>query len=79
MGLQRCCGDSVVRGLLHAVERNNSNFQHGSEWSDLFGSFSSEWKILTSGSTGFQRLDYVLAAAAKVGMRAILVLTNNWS
>lgn len=34
---------------------------------------------LTGRDTGFPRLDYVIAAAEKVGIKVVLVLTNNWS
>ena len=38
---------------------------------------SSEWS-LNDGPQGLQRLDYVLDAAEKHGIKVILAFTNNW-
>jgi mannan endo-1,4-beta-mannosidase len=74
-------GFTVLRtwGFLDIGNQDGSGSVHGKADGVYFQYWDGERPAYNDGADGLQRLDYVLAAAGRAGVKLVIPLTNNWN
>lgn len=76
----RAAGFTVVRhwGFLDIGDQDDSNSVHGKADGVYFQYWDGTKPAYNDGADGLEKLDYVLHAARRAGLKVIIPLTNNW-